>query len=61
MLRLTPVDQRYALDRAANAKESADTAKNDEDRHFWTQMEARWQGVADTSAFLERLKDYTVK
>ena len=55
MLQLTPRDQQYALKQADDARENARAAKDDADRHFWTRMELRWHGIADTSSFITRL------
>jgi hypothetical protein len=55
MLDLAPTDERYALRKAAEARESAEAAKDPADRHFWLSMEAKWTSIAGTSAFLERI------
>ncbi len=59
MLLITPADQRYALARAAEARENARSARSEEDRQFWAEMEVRWQYLVESDALVQHLNDFT--
>ncbi len=58
MLQLHAPKTRYALEKAADAREKARTAADEDTRLFWQDMEAKWLHLAGSSQFVEQLNDY---
>jgi uncharacterized protein YdaU (DUF1376 family) len=57
MLRLVPSDARYALKKAAAAREKARSAMDGDLRQFWQRMEVKWLALSarvnDSLAFVK--------